>query len=55
MAAPVEHAVSWWQFVAGCFGIRTSAWCNTKVLARRPAKPVTCRECQRAVRGETHG
>lgn len=55
MTKPVVHAMSGWQYVAGWCGIKTGAWCNTKVLARRTALPVTCRECQRALAGETHG
>lgn len=53
--AEVEHAVSWWQFAACWFGIRTRAWCGAKVLARRAGRTVTCRECLRALAGETHG
>lgn len=52
--SPVEHAASWWQFVAGWFGIRTRAWRGKEILARRrhvPGAP-RCRECQRAVDGE---
>lgn len=54
MAAPTDHAVSPWQFVAGWFGIRTRAWCGAKIVARRRRVPgaVRCRECQRALAGE---
>lgn len=53
--AEVVHAVSWWQYLAGWVGIRTAAWCGEKVLARRTGRKATCRECLRALAGETHG
>lgn len=51
---PVDHAMSWWQYVAGWLGIPSRAWCGAKVVARRRrvSGATRCRECQRALRGE---
>lgn len=53
---PVVHVTSWWQRPLGRLGIKTGALCNTKIVAQKDSGPSReCRECQRAVRGETRG
>lgn len=53
---PVDHVTSWWQRPLGWFGIRTAALCNKRIVARKASGPSReCRECQRALAGETHG
>jgi hypothetical protein len=51
MPRPVEHAVSWWQYLAGWVGIRTAAW----VLVLGGIVITRLASCRRHVARETHG